>query len=212
MRIADIERKTKETDIKLHLNIDGKGDSKISTGIGFFDHMLESFARHGQFDLNIDCTGDLHVDYHHTVEDVGIVLGQAFDKAINDKKGIKRFGYACTPMDETLSIIKTELTGADIFLSNENNMISSTLDISGRPFFVFNAEFKNEMVGSFPTELVSEFLRSFAMNGKLTLHVNVPYGSNTHHIIEVIFKGLGRALKDAATINGDAILSTKGSI
>ncbi|MEI8215629.1 MAG: imidazoleglycerol-phosphate dehydratase [Eubacteriales bacterium] len=212
MRIADIERKTKETDIKLHLNIDGKGDSKISTGIGFFDHMLESFARHGQFDLNIDCTGDLHVDYHHTVEDVGIVLGQAFDKAINDKKGIKRFGYACTPMDETLSIIKTELTGADIFLSNENNMISSTLDISGRPFLVFNAEFKNEMVGSFPTELVSEFLRSFAMNGKLTLHVNVPYGSNTHHIIEVIFKGLGRALKDAATINGDAILSTKGSI
>ena len=212
MRIADIERKTKETDIKLHLNIDGKGDSKISTGIGFFDHMLESFARHGQFDLNIDCTGDLHVDYHHTVEDVGIVLGQAFDKAINDKKGIKRFGYACTPMDETLSIIKTELTGADIFLSNENNMISSTLDISGRPFLVFNAEFKNEMVGSFPTELVSEFLRSFAMNGKLTLHVNVPYGSNTHHIIEVIFKGLVRALKDAATINGDAILSTKGSI
>ena len=212
MRISDIERKTKETDIKLHLNIDGKGDSNISTGIGFFDHMLESFARHGQFDLNIDCIGDLHVDYHHTVEDVGIVLGQAFDKAISDKKGIKRFGYACTPMDETLSTIKTELIGQDIFLSNERDMISSTLDISGRPFFVFKAEFKNEMVGSFPTELVSEFLRAFAMNGKLTLHVNVPYGDNTHHIIEVIFKGLGRALKDAATINGDAILSTKGSI
>ena len=212
MRIGDIERKTKETDIKLYLNIDGKGDSKISTGIGFFDHMLESFARHGQFDLNIHCVGDLHVDYHHTVEDVGIVLGQAFDKAVSDKKGLKRFGFACTPMDETLSIIKTELTGEDVFLSNESNMISNALDISGRPFFVFNAEFKNEMVGSFPTELVSEFLRAFAMNGRLTLHVNVPYGENTHHIIEAIFKGLGRALKDAATINGDVVLSTKGTI
>jgi imidazoleglycerol-phosphate dehydratase len=212
MRTANINRKTNETDIELHFNIDGKGITKISTGIGFFDHMLESFGKHGQFDIDLKCVGDTHVDFHHTVEDVGIVIGQAFDKAVSNKKGIKRFGFAYTPMDETLSIVKTEFENSDGFQIEENDILTTALDISGRPYLVFNAKFNSAMVGDFPTELVSEFLRAFSMNSKLTLHINVPYGENTHHMIEAIFKGLGRALKDATCIIGDEILSTKGSI
>lgn len=212
MRTSNIIRKTKETDIKLNLNIDGKGITKVMTGIGFFDHMLESFTKHGQFDLEVSCVGDTHVDLHHTVEDVGIVLGLAFEKALSNKKGIKRFGFAYTPMDETLSIVKTEFNNQEMFKLNDKDLITSALDISGRPFLIFNAKFNAEMVGQFPSELVIEFLRAFAMNAKLTLHINVPYGDNTHHMIEAIFKGLGRALKDASTIVGNEILSTKGII
>lgn len=212
MRTSNIVRKTNETDIKLNLNIDGKGNAKVSTGIGFLDHMLESFTKHGQFDLELNCVGDTHVDLHHTVEDIGIVLGLAFEKALLDKKGIKRFGFAYTPMDETLSIVKTEFNDKELFKLEDKDLITSALDISGRPYLVFNAKFKSDMVGQFPSELVIEFLRAFAMNAKITMHINVPYGDNTHHMIEAIFKGLGRALKDASSIVGNEILSTKGSI
>ncbi|MDD7409312.1 MAG: imidazoleglycerol-phosphate dehydratase HisB [Anaerovoracaceae bacterium] len=190
MRQAKVSRKTNETDITVSLNIDGKGTVKCSSGNGFFDHMINSMGKHAGYDIEIDCKGDTFVDFHHSAEDIGIVLGKAFAECVGDKKGIKRFGLAYTPMDEALAM--------------------SAVDISGRPFLVFNAEMPAERVGEFETELVEEFMRAFAMNALITLHVNVLYGKNTHHIIEALFKSVGRALSDSTKITGDAVLSTKG--
>lgn len=194
MRKARIERKTKETGVELELVIDGSGEYGISTGIPFFDHMLSHIARHGFFDLNISATGDTEVDFHHSVEDIGICLGQAFKKALNDYKGIARYGYAQIPMDEAL--------------------VSVAMDISGRPHLVFNAKLRKSKVGDFDTELVEEFLKAFSNHLGCNLHVNVMYGSNTHHIIEAIFKALAKAL-DAATVIDNrvkGVLSTKGKL
>ena len=192
MRSTSLTRKTAETDIDLHLDLDGEGASSIETGVGFFDHMLTLFARHGLMDLDLTCNGDTWVDAHHTVEDVGIVLGQAFDKALGDKAGIRRYGFLRVPMDEAL--------------------IEVALDISGRPFLVYQVEFQEQKTGDFDAGLLEEFLRAFAMNAKITLHVNLIYGKNTHHIIEGVFKALAKALDMATTydrrING--VLSTKG--
>lgn len=192
MRSTSLTRKTAETDIDLHLDLDGEGASSIETGVGFFDHMLTLFARHGLMDLDLTCNGDTWVDAHHTVEDVGIVLGQAFDKALGDKAGIRRYGFLRLPMDEAL--------------------IEVALDISGRPFLVYQVEFQEQKTGDFDAGLLEEFLRAFAMNAKITLHVNLIYGKNTHHIIEGVFKALAKALDMATTydrrING--VLSTKG--
>jgi len=210
-RKSEIERTTKETSIKLSLNVDGYGESRISTGVGFFDHMLESFAKHGRFDLMVDCIGDIHVDFHHTVEDVGIVLGQAYAECLKNKVGIKRYGVSFTPMDEALAEVEAEISsGLDSM--DKNQRIQTVLDVSGRPFLVFNATFDLPTVGDFPTELVEEFFRAFAMNAMVTLHINVPYGKNTHHIIEAIFKGTARALSDAAKIESTVLLSTKGAL
>ena len=209
VRMAEIERITKETAIRLVLNLDGSGEAKISTGIGFFDHMLESFAKHGRFDLTVACDGDIHVDYHHTVEDIGIVLGQAFAKCLENKVGIRRYGVSFTPMDEALAEIAVCITDS---LDKRDESVQVVMDVSGRPYLVFNADFKLPMAGDFPTELVEEFFRAFAMNASLTLHINVPYGKNTHHIIEAIFKGTARALAEAARIESDVLLSTKGLI
>lgn len=190
MRTATITRKTNETDITVSLNLDGKGDVKCDSGNGFFDHMINALGKHGGFDIEIKCDGDTFVDFHHSAEDIGIVLGQAFAKCTEDKKGIKRFGTAYTPMDEALA--------------------AAYIDISGRPYLVFNAEFPTERVGEFETQLVEEFFRAFAMNGLITLHINLMYGKNTHHMIEAIFKSVGRALAQGAELNGDILLSTKG--
>ncbi|MBK5254151.1 MAG: imidazoleglycerol-phosphate dehydratase HisB [Peptostreptococcaceae bacterium] len=195
MRSSVIERKTNETNVSVSLNLDGQGKYDVNTGCGFLDHMLELFSRHGRFDLKIKCMGDTNVDYHHSVEDIGIVLGKCFLEALEDKKGIKRYGNASIPMDEALVI--------------------TTLDISGRAYLVFNAEMPTEKVGDFDTELVKEFFIAFARESKVTLHINAIYGENTHHIIEGIFKSFGRAMKEAVKIdqelNGE-IPSTKGII
>lgn len=189
-RTAKITRKTKETDISVKLNLDG-GEVKINTGIGFLDHMLTALGVHGGFGLEITAKGDLYVDGHHTAEDVGITLGQAFAKALGDKSGIMRYGTAFIPMDESLGFC--------------------SLDISARPFLVFNAEFNNERVGEFDTCLTEEFMRAFAFNAGITLHLRVEYGSNDHHKIEALFKALAYALKTATRLNesGGAV-STKG--
>ena len=176
-RTAKIERKTKETQIELELNLDGEGRYEIGTGNGFFDHMLSHLARHGLMDLILKAQGDLHVDAHHTVEDVAICLGQALDQALADKKGITRFGWAAVPMEDSLAQV--------------------AIDISGRPGLAYNVEFNAEKIGDFDVELVAEFLRSFSNNAKLNLHVIVPYGTNNHHIAEAIFKALGRSLSQA---------------
>lgn len=191
-RIAKITRKTTETDIALKLELDGKGKSEIDTGIKFLDHMLILMTKHGQMDINIKCKGDLEVDNHHTVEDLGIVLGKAIKKALGDKKGIKRYSTTFTPMDEALSVI--------------------SLDISGRSFFKFNVELSREYVGDFETETLKEFFIALTNNSDVTLHINLQYGENNHHIIESIFKGFGRALKEAVTIdeNIEGVMSTKG--
>lgn len=191
-RRAEVRRKTAETDITVEINIDGIGKAEINTGIGFFDHMLDLFSRHGFFDLKIYAKGDLEVDGHHTVEDVGISLGQAIREALGDKKGIRRYGTSYVPMDEALAM--------------------TALDISGRPFLVFDAEFTSEKIGGMETELVEEFLRAFVYNAGLTMHVKVLHGSNNHHIIEAIFKSLARALDEAVTIDSriDGVMSTKG--
>ena len=192
-RSVDIERNTKETKIKLSLNIDGNGKAKINSGIGFFDHMLEGFAKHGFFDLDVLITGDLQVDGHHTVEDCGIVLGTAIKQAIGDKKGIKRYGNAFVPMDDALAQV--------------------VVDCSNRPHLEYRVEpTLNEKVGTFDTELVHEFLWKFALEARINLHVIVPYGHNTHHIIEAIFKALARALDDAVQIDPrvKGVPSTKG--
>lgn len=190
MRTSEITRKTKETDITVKLNLDGNGKADIFTGIGFFDHMLTALSVHSGFDISVNAVGDLHVDPHHTVEDVGIVLGQAFKQAIGDMKGINRYGSAYIPMDEALGF--------------------ACLDISNRPYLVFEAEFSDERVGGFDTCLTEEFFRAFAFNGSITLHVIEKYGKNDHHIIEALFKAAAHALKEAAALNGGEILSTKG--
>lgn len=193
MREAEIKRKTNETDISLYLNLDGKGKVQIDTGCGFLDHMLELFARHGRMDLTVKCVGDTHVDYHHTVEDVGIVLGQAFAKAIGEKRGISRYGSIILPMDETL--------------------VLAAVDISGRAHLNYDLQIPTQRVGEMDTELVEEFFISFVRNADVTLHIKQFYGKNSHHIIECAFKAVGRALCKAvfedATLGGE-IPSTKG--
>ena len=192
MRKSAIARKTAETDIKLKLNLDGNGKSDISTGIGFFDHMLNLFAKHGLFDLDLFCDGDLVVDGHHSVEDIGIVLGQAFSKALGDKSGISRYGSFYIPMDEALAFV--------------------AIDISGRPFLVYDGGEMTPIVGDYDTELTEEFLRAFAFNAGITLHIKVLYGTNSHHKIEAVFKALGHAMREAVTIDSriKGVLSTKG--
>ena len=194
VRKAKIDRKTLETGVELELVIDGSGEHDISTGIPFFDHMLTHIAKHGFFDLKVSAIGDTEVDFHHSVEDIGICLGQAFKIALDGYKGIVRYGNALVPMDEAL--------------------VSVAMDIGGRPHLVFNAEMKREKVGEFDTELVEEFLKAFSNHLGCNLHVNVMYGSNTHHIIEAIFKALAKAL-DVATKKDErvkGVLSTKGKI
>lgn len=189
-RAAVEQRKTKETEISANLNLDGEGKSEIKTGIGFFDHMLEQISRHGNFDLKISVKGDLHIDSHHSIEDTGITLGKAFAKALGDKKGITRFGSALVPLDETL--------------------VRAVVDISGRPALYTELPFTREIVGDFPSEMVVEFMRAFAFNAGITLHLEILHGENCHHQIEAVFKALARALKDAVRIESDKIPSTKG--
>ncbi|MBU6391984.1 MAG: imidazoleglycerol-phosphate dehydratase HisB [Planctomycetota bacterium] len=191
-RIATISRKTKETQVELTINIDGEGTSKISTGIGFLDHMLDLLTKHALFDLIIKASGDRIVDDHHTVEDVGICLGQAINKALGDKKGIQRFSNTSVPMQETLANI--------------------AIDISGRPALVFNVAFHTEKIGNFDAELIEEFLKAFITHAGINLHVNIPYGTNAHHIAEAIFKGLAKALESAVRIDERIkdVPSTKG--
>ncbi len=192
MRTGKIFRVTKETKIEVEINLDGEGKTEIKTGIGFFDHMLNLFAAHGQFNLRVDCVGDLEVDGHHSVEDIGIALGAAIKDALGDKRGISRYGTFFLPMDESLALV--------------------SLDISGRPFLVFDAGELAPTVGNFDTELTEEFFRALAFNAGLTLHIKILYGKNSHHKIEAIFKALGHALRIAVThdekIKG--IPSTKG--
>ena len=191
MRSAATIRTTKETDINMALTIDGeKRGLEGTSGIGFFDHMLNSFAFHGGFHIALDMTGDLHVDGHHTVEDVGIVLGTLFREALGDRKGIKRFGHIFMPMDEALAFC--------------------AVDISGRPFLVFNAEFDTPMIGQYDSSLTVEFFRALAYNAGFTLHLRSEYGANAHHITEALFKAAARAISDAASLNGGITLSTKG--
>ncbi|MDY3812330.1 imidazoleglycerol-phosphate dehydratase HisB [Eubacterium sp.] len=190
MRTSVVERNTKETQIKIELNLDG-GEVKVDTGIGFFDHMLTAFGVHGGFGLNVKVTGDLDVDTHHTVEDTGIALGKAFNEALGDMSGINRYGTFYIPMDESLA--------------------QASLDISNRPFLVFNADFAQEKCGDYETCVTEEFWRAFAVNSAITLHINVLYGVNAHHEIEAIFKAVAHALKIAVQKNGDdCVLSTKG--
>ena len=182
MRTAKVDRKTKETDINVTINLDGEGKYTIDTSIPFLDHMLSLMCKHGLFDLKIKAKGDIDVDYHHTVEDIGIVLGKAIKQALVDMKGISRFGQASVPMDEALA--------------------SVTLDISGRPYLVYKVEFpKKSKIKNFDPDLIEDFLQAFVSNSSITLHVESLYGRNTHHIIEAIFKALGRALKQAVTID-----------
>lgn len=190
MRTAEIKRKTKETDIEVFVKLDGEGKVSVNTGIGFFDHMLTAFGVHSGIDLQVNCTGDLQVDGHHTVEDVGICLGMAFAKALGDKSGIARYGSAFIPMDEALAFC--------------------ALDISGRPFLVFDADFHDERIGSYDTCLTDEFFRAFAFNSGITLHIKKEYGKNDHHIAEAIYKAVAHALKAAMTLSGNGVLSTKG--
>jgi imidazoleglycerol-phosphate dehydratase len=195
MRAAAVSRKTKETEIEVSVDLDGKGLAKISTGIGFFDHMLEQLARHSLIDMTISAKGDLHIDQHHTVEDTGIALGQAVRKALGDMAGIARFADVHLPMDETLTRV--------------------AIDISGRPFLVFRTTFARAKIGDFDTELVREFFQAFTMHAGMNVHVETLYGENCHHISESSFKGLARALRLAAALDDrqlGAIPSTKGSL
>ena len=192
-RTAQILRETKETFIKVSIDLDGTGQAQVSTGIGFFDHMLDSFARHGGFDLNIEAKGDLHIDFHHTVEDVGIVLGQAVAKALDGFKGIRRFGHAYIPMDETLS--------------------RCAIDLSNRPYLIWKVQFSQPKIGDFDTELFKEFHQAFAMNSGACVHLECVYGDNNHHIAESGFKALARALRVAVELDPKTqglAASTKG--
>jgi len=192
-RKASIERSTKETKIELKIDLDGRGNNKIDTGIGFFDHMLDLCAFHGKFDLDIFAKGDLQICDHHTVEDIGIALGQAFKEAIGDKNNINRYGTFYIPMDETLAF--------------------ASLDISNRPYLVFDCDFKREKVGEMSTEMVIEFFRAFAFNAGVTLHLKVLYGENDHHKIEGLFKAFGRAIKEAKFVDSkNGLQSTKGTL
>jgi imidazoleglycerol-phosphate dehydratase len=195
MRRATITRKTNETEITVSVDLDGAGTARVSTGVGFFDHMLEQVARHSGINLEISAKGDLHIDMHHTIEDTGIALGQAVRQALGDRKGIGRYADVHLPMDETLTRV--------------------ALDVSGRPFLVFKSNFPAPKIGEFDTELVREFFQAFAMNAGITLHVETLYGANSHHIAESCFKGLARALRTAIAIDArrkDEIPSTKGSL
>ena len=190
MRKATLRRTTGETDISITLTIDGTGRFEGTSGIGFFDHMLHLLARHSGMDISLTCQGDLDVDNHHTIEDIGITLGEVFEKALGDKKGIHRYGCFFCPMDETLSRI--------------------VLDLSGRSYLVFDVDIPVERIGSFETEMTREFFLAFANNAKMNLHMATLYGVNGHHIVESLFKGIGHALKEAVSIEGDTVLSTKG--
>lgn len=193
-RVAEVKRTTKETDISLSLNLDGNGTSEIDTGIGFFDHMLDGFARHGLFDLKVEVKGDLIVDCHHSIEDTGIVLGEAIKKAVGDKKGMKRFGSCILPMDETL--------------------VLCAIDISGRPYLSFDGEFTTARVGYMDTEMVKEFFYAISYAAGMNLHLKVLSGGNNHHMIEAMFKAFARALDEATLIDPRItdVLSTKGSL
>lgn len=195
MRTAKIERKTKETDIKLTINLDGKGQYLIDTSIPFLEHMLSLMCKHGIFDMKLKAKGDIDIDFHHTVEDIGIVLGKAVRQAIGDMKGISRYGQATVPMDEALA--------------------SVSLDISGRPYLVYKVAFpKKSKIKNFDPDLIEDFLQAFVSNSGITLHVESPYGRNTHHIIEAVFKALGRALRNAVSIDPriKGIPTTKGQL
>jgi imidazoleglycerol-phosphate dehydratase len=194
-RCAAVTRRTSETDISLELSLDGTGQARVETGIGFLDHMLTAFARHGLFDITLTARGDLHIDAHHTVEDTGIVLGQAFAEALGDKRGITRFGQALVPMDEALA--------------------EAAVDISGRAHLAWDAAFSREMLGDIDTQLFEEFFRAFVGNARVTLHVTSRAGTNAHHVAESCFKAAARALRQAVTIDprvADAIPSTKGAL
>ncbi|MDP4593734.1 MAG: imidazoleglycerol-phosphate dehydratase HisB [Beijerinckiaceae bacterium] len=193
MRQATVDRSTNETTITARIELDGAGKCEISTGIGFFDHMLEQLGRHGLIDIMIKASGDLHIDQHHTVEDTGIALGQAIRQAMGEKRGIIRYGHAYLPMDETLT--------------------RATIDVSGRPFLVFKTNFHTGKIGEFDTQLVREFFQALAMNSGITLHIETLYGFNDHHIAESCFKAVARALRTAITIDNrqaDSVPSTKG--
>lgn len=195
MRKAEISRDTSETKIAVSVNLDGAGSYDVKTGIGFFDHMLEQLARHALIDMTVRATGDLHIDDHHTVEDVGIALGRAVAQAVGDKRGIKRYGACLLPMDDTL--------------------VRAALDLSGRPYLVWKVDFTAAKIGTFDTELVREFFNAFAMQGGITLHVECLDGINSHHIAEAAFKAVARALRDALELDprkGDAVPSTKGTL
>ena len=193
-RAAKIARQTKETKVELSLNLDGRGVSAAHSGVGFFDHMLDLLARHSLIDLEVNAQGDLQVDAHHTVEDVGIVLGQALEKALGDKRGIHRYGWAIVPMDESLAQV--------------------AIDLSGRPAFVFNVVFTGPTIGDFQSELVEEFFKALATTARMNLHIAVPYGTNNHHIAEAIFKATAKALRQAVSRDprSDDVPSTKGSL
>jgi len=193
-RQARVERRTKETQIALHLNLDGAGAAKVDTGIPFFDHMLEAWARHALMDLHVEAKGDLEVDLHHTVEDVGICLGRAVREAVGDKKGIARYGASFLPMDEAL--------------------LHAAVDLSGRPYLVFNVPLARAKLAGFDLSLLKEFFRALAVHAEITLHVNMHYGENLHHIAEAVFKAVGRALAEATRLNPRIadVLSTKGSL
>lgn len=190
MRRAFLERNTLETKVKVEINIDGNRKVDIDTGIGFLDHMLTLLAFHGQFDLNVKCNGDLYIDDHHTIEDLGICLGQAFKDAIGDKIGIKRYSTVYIPMDESLAY--------------------TSLDISNRPYLVFNVNFETEKIGNMSTQMFKEFFRAFVNESRITLHINLLYGENDHHKIEAVFKSFARALKEACEITSNDISSSKG--
>ena len=194
MRLGSVKRKTNETDVELSLNLDGEGKADLKTPVPFMTHMLDLFTKHGHFDVTIDASGDIEIDDHHTTEDIGICLGQALKEALGDKKGIKRYGNAFVPMDEALAQV--------------------VVDLSNRPHLEMRAEFPSQKVGTFDTELVHEFLWKFALEARMNLHVIVHYGHNTHHMIEAIFKALGRALNEATTIDPTikGIPSTKGML
>lgn len=193
-RTAELSRQTKETKVRAAINLDGIGDSDCQTGVGFFDHMLDLLARHSLIDLRIHAEGDLQVDAHHTVEDVGLVLGSALEQALADKRGIYRYGWAIVPMDESLAQV--------------------AVDLSGRPAFVFNVPFKGELIGLFSVELVEEFFKAFSTSARINLHITVPYGSNNHHISEAIFKATAKALRQAVSADprNPGVPSTKGSL
>ena len=194
-RRAEIRRRTRETTIELSLDVDGTGRAEVSTGVGFLDHMLDSLARHARFDLSLKAVGDLHIDAHHTVEDVAIVLGQGLDRALGERRGLRRFADATVPLDEAL--------------------VQAVVDLSGRGFAAVDLPFGGEMIGALPTEMVPHFLRSFAIEGRLTLHIRQLAGENDHHRAEATFKALARALEQAARLDpriADQIPSTKGSL
>lgn len=191
MRLGKISRKTKETEISIELNLDGKGKSEIDTSVGFLNHMLELFAFHGGFDLKVRAKGDTEVDYHHLIEDLGITLGMAINQSLGDRKGIRRYGFASIPMDEALAQV--------------------SLDLGGRAYLVYNVPFGG-MIRDIDVGLFEEFFRALVNNGKITLHINLLYGKDLHHIVEGVFKAFARALREAIEIEGDSIPSTKGTL